>query len=307
MEKRTDLPPLNWLKTFEAAARLLNFSAAGRELHLTQSAVSQQVRLLEHHLGEPLFIREHRRVYLTNSGMAYLPVVQSAISNLQRNTSEIFSPLGEGRLVIEVSIAFSVIWLSPRLSRFCAQYPGLKLQLVHANWNNEFNRSPADITIMHGNGDWNGMQLQPLFTPELKPYCSPRLASQLSDPDDLLSLPLIEVLGNRQGWPEWFQKASVETDSADILYHKTDNLAAGISMAEAGLGVFLGYPDFFTDQPDSSKLLAPFDICLETEDNYYLAYPEGRPLSKSATVFKKWLLSELGLDPSGAKRRALSQ
>ena len=262
MNKRTDLPPLNWLKTFEAAARLLNFSAAGRELHLTQSAVSQQIRLLEHHLGEPLFTREHRTVYLTNSGLAYLPVVQSAISNLQRNTSEIFSPLGKGRLVIEVSIAFSIMWLSPKLSRFCAKYPELKLQLVHANWDNEFNRSPADITIMHGNGDWPGMQLHPLFTPKLKPYCSPKLADQLSEPSDLLSLPLLEVLGTRQGW-------------------------------QAGLGVFLGYPDFFTGQLSNQKLIAPFDICLETEDNYYLTYPKGKPLSKSATVFNEWLLREL--------------
>ncbi|MFT6925207.1 MAG: LysR family glycine cleavage system transcriptional activator [Psychromonas sp.] len=76
------------------------------------------------------------------------------------------------------------------------------------------------------------MQLHPLFTPELKPYCSPRLPSQLSDPGELLSLPLLEVLGNRQGWPEYFQKASVETDSADIIYHKTNNLTAGMSMGE---------------------------------------------------------------------------
>ncbi|WP_201556418.1 LysR substrate-binding domain-containing protein [Psychrobacter sp. 72-O-c] len=295
MNKRADLPPLNWLKTFEAAARLLNFSAAGRELYLTQSAVSQQIRLLEHHLGEPLFVREHRTVYLTNSGMAYLPVVQSAISNLQRHTSDIFSPLGKGRLVIEVNIAFSIMWLSPRLSRFCAQYPGLKLQLVHANWDNEFNRSPADITIIHGNGDWSGMQLHPLFTPELTPYCAPKLAHQLSDPSDLLCLPLLEVLGNRQGWQGWFQQAAIDTANADILYHKIDNLAAGMSMVASGLGVFLSYPDFFTDQSDSQELLAPFDICLKTEENYYLAYPKGMPLSKSATVFKEWVLSELGL------------
>ncbi|MFT6917028.1 MAG: LysR family glycine cleavage system transcriptional activator [Motiliproteus sp.] len=299
MSKSTQLPPLNWLKTFEAAARLLNFSAAGRELHLTQSAVSQQVKLLEHHLGESLFIREHRKVYLTNSGLAYLPVVQNAVSNLQRSTAEIFSPLGKGRLVIEVNIAFSMLWLSPRLSRFCEKYPGLKLQLVHANWDNEFNRSPADITIMHGRGDWSGMTLQPLFTPELKPYCSPELASQLNAPGDLLALPLIEVLGNRQGWREWFQQACVNMDDVDTLYHQTDSLAAGISMAEAGLGVFLCYPGFFRGPSDSRKLRSPFDIALETEDNYYLSYPEGRPLSKSAAVFNEWLLSELGLDLSG--------
>ena len=204
---KTDLPPLNWLKTFEAAARLLNFSAAGRELHMTQSAVSQQIRLLEHHLGDELFLREHRKVSLTNSGQAYLPVVQGAIHNLQRNTAEIFSPVGKGRLVLEVNYAFSSLWLASNLHRFCTRYPGIGLHLVHSNWDNEFFNTTPDLAIMSGTGDWPGLTLEPLINAELTPYCAPRLAQYLNDPCDLLSLPLLDVVGISRSWNEWFEYA----------------------------------------------------------------------------------------------------
>ena len=292
VKTRTDLPPLNWLKTFEAAARLLNFSAAGRELNMTQSAVSQQIRLLEHHLGEPLFTRSHRKVSLTNSGLAYLPVVQEAITGLQRNTAEIFSPVGKGHLVLEVSIAFAMLWLAPRLNKFCARYPGLTLRLVHANWESEFDNSGSDLSIMHGKGDWQGMHTEALFSPILKPYCSSRLARFVSDRDDLLSLPLLDVIGTRQGWTDWFRQAGL-TPTGEVLKHKVDNVAMAYQMAEAGLGAFLCHEDFVIRSRMRHHLQTPIDIQLETEDNYYLTYPEGRPLSKSATVFRDWLLDEL--------------
>ncbi|MCV6612710.1 MAG: LysR substrate-binding domain-containing protein [Amphritea sp.] len=294
---KTDLPPLNWLKTFEAAARLLNFSAAGRELHMTQSAVSQQIRLLEHHLGEPLFLRAHRKVALTNSGLAYLPVVQGAISNLQRNTSEIFSPVGKGRLVIEVSLAFSSLWLANNIHRFSARYPGIGLHLVHANWESEFDSTTVDLAIMHGKGEWQGMHVEPLITAELTPYCTGKLARLLSDPVDLLSLPLLDVVGNNTRWQQWFEHVGINTSDSDILYHRVDNSLTTTLMAESGMGVMLGYPDLLARQYLKRKLQAPFDIKVPTSDNYFLAYPEGKPLSKSASVFCDWLFEELRSPP----------
>lgn len=290
--KRTDLPPLNWLRTFEAAARLLNFSAAGRELNMTQSAVSQQIKLLEHHLGEPLFARSHRKVVLTNSGLAYLPVVQEAISGLQRNTAEIFSPVGKGHLVLEVSISFAMLWLAPMLNKFCARYPGLTLRLIHANWESEFDNSSSDLSIMHGKGDWPDMSTEALFSSILKPYCSAHLARMVNDRDDLFSLPLLEVIGTRRGWTDWFQQAGALPDR-EVLKHKVDNVAMAYQMAESGLGVFLCHEDFVTRSRMQHHLQVPIDIALETDDNYYLTYPEGRPLSKSAVVFREWLLAEL--------------
>lgn len=293
-ELKQDLPPLNWLRTFEAAARLLNFSAAGRELNMTQSAVSQQIRLLEHHLGEPLFVRAHRKVVLTHSGKAWLPVVQSAIAGLQRSTAEIFSPLGEGQLVLEVNIAFAMLWLTPRLHRFVARYPGLSLKLVHANWENEFDHNAADLSIMHGQGNWPGRVSEPLLQPLLQPCCSIRLRGLLNDPDDLHSQPLLEVIGNRQGWQQWFSGVG-RPESNALIRHRVDSLAMAFQMAEAGLGVFLCYKDLLAEGGIRHHLHLPFEAVLPTDDNYFLSWPEGKQLSRSALLFMDWLREEVSV------------
>ncbi|MFT2109581.1 LysR substrate-binding domain-containing protein [Marinomonas sp. 2405UD68-3] len=290
---KSDLPSMNWVKTFEAAARLLNFSAAARELHMTQSAVSQQIKLLEHHLGDDLFTRKHRKIVLTNSGLAYLPVVQSALNNLQRKTADIFSPVGKGRLVLHVNYAFSSLWLSNNLYKFCTRYPGIRLQLVHSNWDKAFSESGHDLAIMNGNGNWPDLSLDALIEAEVQPYCSPHIAKLISDPSDLLSLPLIEVLGTSHSWTQWFEKIGIDIDSNTVIYHKVDTLLAATLMVESGLGVMLAYPDLFAKQYLKHKLIAPIDVRIKTEDNYFLAFPKGKPLSKSATVFRDWLLEEM--------------
>ena len=291
---KTDLPPMNWVKTFEVAARLLNFSAAARELNMTQSAVSQQIKLLEHHLGEPLFIRKHRKVSLTNSGLAYLPVVQSILNNLQRKTADIFSPIGKGRLVLNVNYAFSALWLSHHIHKFCARYPGIRLQLIHSNWEREFSESRYDLSIMNGNGRWPGLSLEPLLQAEVEAFCSPDVADLIDTPKDLLSLPLIDIMGSSHSWSQWFEKVGIDMDDSKVVCHKVDTLAAASQMVKCGLGVMLIYPDFIAQDVLNKELTSPLKMTLPTEDNYFLAFPEGKPLSKSAMVFRDWLLEELG-------------
>jgi LysR family glycine cleavage system transcriptional activator len=298
---KTDLPPMNWVKTFEVAARLLNFSAAARELNMTQSAVSQQIKLLEHHLGDPLFIRKHRKVTLTNSGLAYLPVVQGVLNNLQRKTADIFSPIGKGRLVLNVNYAFSSLWLTHHIYKFCTRYPGIRLQLIHSNWERDFSESNYDLSIMNGNGRWPGLSLEPLLKAEVQAFCSPQLAKLIHSPNDLLSLPLIEVMGSSHTWSLWFETVGIDMDVSKVVCHKVDTLVAATQMVKSGLGVMLAYPDFFTEQDLKEKLRSPLKVHLPTEDNYFLAFPEGKPLSKSATVFRDWLLEELGLLVNHAK------
>lgn len=295
---KSGLPPLNWLKTFEVAARQLNFSAAARELNMTQSAVSQQIRLLEHHLGEPLFNRKHRRVSLTNKGMAYLPVVQNAINTLKRSTSDIFSPVSNSKLVLEVNMAFAWGWLAPRMNNFCARHPGLRLELRHSNWEQDFNKEPIELAIRHGQGNWAGQVCLPLFRPQLKPYCAPFLSKLLHEPIDLLSLPLIDILGNHQGWTDWFFHAGI--DDTGALRHKVDSAAMAIRMAQSGLGVFLGYEQMIAGNDLKDKLHAPFDLSLDTEDNYHLVYPEGHVLSGAAKAFVEWIAQELSLEGAGS-------
>lgn len=286
------LPPLNWLKTFAAAARLLNFTAAANELNMTQSAVSQQVRLLEDKLGRQLFNRQHKKLTLTNSGMAYLPAVQEALELVQRATHDIFSPLKYGVLTLQVNTAFLLLWLTPRLPDFNRLHPGIELRLSSINWDNEYSGMSTDLTIRHGRGNWPDHSTYCLVTPKLRPFATPDLAATLNKPEDLLDIALIDVLGNHQQWDDWLHSAGVQANLSGIR-HQVDTAAAAVSLAKYGGGVCLGYDELLSQEVADKQLIPVFSHYVDTVDSYYLGYNQNRPLTQAAQLFKDWLCGQL--------------
>ena len=293
----TKLPQLNWLYTFEVAARRLSFTDAAQELNMTQSAVSQQIRLLEHQLDQQLFTRLARGIQLTDTGRAYLPVVQEAFQYLNRGTVEIFSPLKSGMLSLNVNTAFGVLWLAPRLSRFNKLYPQVNIRLLNTNWVSDFKSSTADLEIRHGTGDWDGFESHQLISPKLRPYCSPQIAALLKEPEKLADIPLLEVMGLHNGWDEWFKAANLP-ELKTIQRHQVDSAAISVSMAANGFGVCLSYDELADTSTLTQKLVAPFTTSIATTDSYYLTYQNNRPLSKAAAIFKDWLLADLNINDS---------
>ena len=126
------LPPLRAVRVFAAAARCLNFRQAGEELHLTASAVSHQIRLLETHLGVALFDRTARQISLTRAGEHYRRGVDQALALLEASTRDV---MNEGRtrpLRVSAAPIFVTRWLMPRLHEFYAEHPGLELSIYPA-------------------------------------------------------------------------------------------------------------------------------------------------------------------------------
>src|SRR5256884_8264163 len=115
--------PVNWLRTFEVAARHLSLSAAASELNVTPAAVSQQVRLLELRLGEKLFVRHARGLRLTLAGEALVPVCRESFERLDTALAELFGDRGKQQLVIRVSLGFARQWLLERLAGFAPEHP----------------------------------------------------------------------------------------------------------------------------------------------------------------------------------------
>ena len=128
------LPPLNWLRAFEASARSLSFTQAAAELNLTQAAISKQVKLLEHYLSEQLFIRNPRSLELTKTGEAYLPKVRDCFDRLAAGTNEVFGRRRSEMLTIRCMVGFSINWLAPRLPRFMARHPGVTIRIISSVW-----------------------------------------------------------------------------------------------------------------------------------------------------------------------------
>lgn len=156
-----DLPPLTWLRAFEAAARTLSFTNAATELHVTQAAVSKHVKSLELHLRHQLFIRHPRSLELTKSGEAYLPKVQDALERLAIGTREVFGRRGTEALTLRCAVSFSVNWLAPRLPDFLGRHPGKTIRIISSVWNDAFDKDAFDLDIQYGTGGWPGRPSHP--------------------------------------------------------------------------------------------------------------------------------------------------
>ena len=157
------LPPLEWLRVFEAAARLGNFTAAATELSLTQAAVSQRIRLLEARLGTKLFERLPRGVTLTLAGEAYVPHVHASLSALARATTDVF---GTDRRRITIAAAGSAIllWIIPRLARLRESAPRTTIKFVTVYREPDYVTAQADFDVRFGHGVWPGRECRELFT-----------------------------------------------------------------------------------------------------------------------------------------------
>ncbi|HEP8117524.1 LysR family transcriptional regulator [Pseudomonas aeruginosa] len=283
---------LNWLRTFEVAGRLLSFSNAAVELNMSQSAVSQQIKLLEHKLGKSLFLRQTRAIQLTVAGRAYLGVVQKGLKHIEQGMDSIFSSVAQGVLELSVNNTFAQLWLTPRLGRFATLYPQVSIRMYGVNWETDAPPSNAELEIRYGTGTWAGMESLKLLPQGLRPYGSLAMASQLREAGGLLSLPLIDVLGTPNGWSDWLaQHPQGYPEQLQRFY--VDSYAIAANMAVENVGVCL-LNDELVQGSRLREFLAPLlDQRIDCQASYYLVKHHDSPLSGAAKAFHGWLISEL--------------
>ncbi len=293
---KRQLPPLNWLRAFEAAARHMNFTEAAGELDVTQAAVSQHIKQLEDWFGSPLFRRLPRSLKLTDAGTAYLPVVRSALDDLAAGTAELFGTGRKGPVAVRVTSSLTYIWLVPRLRLFVGQYPDISLRLMTTPEPVDFDHDGIDIEIRYGTGNWEGVTAERLFDEELFPVCSPALAdgpAALAKPADLQAHTLIHVVGEPENWQMWL-KAAGEEGLALGPGIQFDLHMMATHAAIAGVGVALGLSPMVDDALEDGRLVAPFSARLAARDAHYVVSPEGDHLRPEADTFKQWLMATSG-------------
>src|SRR5712692_6160069 len=169
------LPPLNALKAFEAAARSESFTRAAEELCVTQGAVSHQVKALEATLGIKLFNRERQRLVITDAGREYLNVVRDALDRIAAGTERILQRQNSGVLTVSTSPDFAAKWLVNRLGRFAEAHPSIDLRISATLHHVDFAREDVDLAVPHGDGGWCGLEVARLSTQELCAVCTPKL------------------------------------------------------------------------------------------------------------------------------------
>ncbi len=286
------LPPLSWLRAFEAAARHLSFTHAAGELNLTQAAVSKQVKLLEHYLREQLFERKPRSLLLTKIGAAYLPKVQDAFDRLGAGTQEVFGNRRTEMLTVRVPIGWAVNWLAMRLPRFYDAFPKIPLRILSSVWSEDMDADRYDLDIRYGLGKWPGFHADQISWEVLEPICSPAIAARLHVPDDLADERLLHVLGYQEGWATWLSAAGAVSVNAGSGTHFDASLLA-YEVAAQGGGVALGRTSMSTREVASGRLVRPFDLAVSIREAFFILSPEGGLGHHDAGLFRNWLLSEV--------------
>ncbi len=198
-----NLPPLNALKAFEAAARLQSFTKAAEELNVTRAAVSQQVKALESQLEAVLFERHGAQLVLTEAARDYLPVVSNLFQQLAVTTDQLFNRRQNGQLVLHVAHSFCLQWLLPRLGDFRRRYPQWPLKISTTSNTLPDNSATADVEIINGYGDWQYDQVTKLTEENWILVASPGFLqlNPIATLDDLINVPRLATSGYVETWP----------------------------------------------------------------------------------------------------------
>src|SRR5882762_2240544 len=302
------LPPLNALKAFEAAARSESFTRAAEELCVTQGAVSHQVKALEATLGIKLFNRERQRLLITDAGREYLNVIRDALDRIAAGTERIVQRQNSGVLTVSTSPDFAAKWLVYRLGRFAEAHPGIDLRVSATMHHIDFVREEVDVAVRHGAGNWNGLDAVRLCTEQLFPVCSPKLMvgrNRLTKPSDLLKTPLLH-LDDSKAWSQWFDAAGVA--DAETSHGLTLNRASMlIDAAIDGQGVALARSALAAWDLINGRLVRPFEVALRASKSYWIVCPKASSTLPKITTFRDWLLAEAADDARRLKTLASSK
>ncbi|EHK9015505.1 LysR family transcriptional regulator [Vibrio vulnificus] len=235
-----NLPPLNALKAFEAAARLQSFTKAAEELNVTRAAVSQQVKALESQLEAVLFERHGAQLVLTEAARDYLPVVSNLFQQLAVTTDQLFNRRQNGQLVLHVAHSFCLQWLLPRLGDFRRRYPQWPLKISTTSNTLPDNSATADVEIINGYGDWQYDQVTKLTEENWILVASPGFLqlNPIATLDDLINVPRVATSGYVETWPRWFDYHEISAACGKMAL-EFDHSTLSIEAAVHQLGVLL--------------------------------------------------------------------
>ena len=292
---RKKLPPLNWLRAFETAARHLSFTNAAAELLITQSAVSKQVKLLEHYLEQPLFIRGRRGLTLTEAGRNYLPTVIHAFQFLEQGTHNFLGYSSGEPLRVKANFGFAIFWLCHHLDDFLDHHPDVVVSVSTALWDQDYASAQADVEIRYGRGEWEGEEGQRLSSEDLVPVCSPAVAKRLRKPEDMAGERILHLTGFDDGWNYWAEQAGLKS-LVGIESHSFSTFVLTLNLLRGGKGVSVAHEILIEELVACGELVVPFDIRVPARDNYYLVVPHREHANAAAKLFASWLREKLGAD-----------
>lgn len=302
-----ELPSLDLIRGFEAAARKLSFTQAAEELFVTQSAVSRQVKALEDHLGVPLFERHHRAIRLTPAGQSLYRASAEALRLLTDTAASIRGEAGTKSVTVSCSIGFASLWLVPRLMDFRDAHPDIDVRIDANNRILDLERERIEVAVRYCPPQAAPEGATRLLGEEVFPVCAPSLLNRpgkaLTRPQDLSQHVLLRY-GNDDSqfpsgsWTVWFEAMQLRNlkPAGSLRFGQYDQL---IQAAVDGQGVALGVGPLVRRHMQQGRLVAPFEQRFASPRGYYLIVSrlaEGRPEVRD---FVAWLRRAAQQDGDG--------
>ena len=298
---RRELPSPTALVAFEAVARHLNFTAAARELGVSQAAASRQVRILEDHLGLRLFDRTKRRVRLTPAGEALQAAVVMGLGHIVAAVRRLREDSRPAALTVATSIAFSTFWLIPRVGRFHAAHPEIELRLVTSDAEADWLADDVAAAVIFGDGAHPGFRARRLFGDEIVALASPDFFAPAARPAtaaQLLGATLLHMDESHPtwiGWRRWFAACGIER-TGQLAGRHFNNYAVAIQAARDGLGVVLGWRRLVEAELAGGTLVRAAPEAVVPAAAYHLVMPAGDADSPGARAFRNWIMEEAARD-----------
>ncbi|EJF71177.1 LysR family transcriptional regulator [Pseudomonas sp. Ag1] len=290
-----DLPPTSALRAFEVATRHATFTSASEELHVTQSAVSHQLKHLEELWGLQLFQRG-KSLSLTPAGAALAPIVREFFMNLEATLADLREQKGRVRLKVSTTYSFALKWLLPRLPSLAQRHPEILVTLDSSDKIINFSSAEADVAIRLGNGNYPALYSEFLFREQIFPVASPDLLKRFGRPHtpaELLRYPLLMRDGADlvPKWEVWFQHVGLAIAPLKESVRFADTNMT-IEAALLGQGIALARSGHVESELSDGSLVRLFDVPFPSPVAYYFVCPKGIESQPHIVSFRDWLMQE---------------
>jgi len=278
----------------------MSFTAAADELCLTQSAVSRQIKALETDLGQSLFRRKHRSIKLTTEGQQLFEAVTRGLDEISGCVSKLRTPSETPQITVAASVAFSYFWLMPRLERFSEAFPNIDLRVLASDQMVDLRQGDADVAVLYGEGDWDGVETHQLFGERVYPVCSPaylRNHPELKQASDIPDQTLLHLDGGGTiwgavDWRTWFAHQGI-TEHPARRGIRLNSYPMVVTGAETGRGVALGWSYITDPMLADGRLVCPTGTPLETKYKYYIGACPDAVSQPAVSAFLDWVLKEV--------------
>ena len=281
---------------FSVASQTLSYTKAAEQLHVSQAAVSQQIRLLEDYLGVPLFYRHGREMRLTRQGQQLAEHLNQAFDHIQKGLNSVkLEPL-EGILEVSGLQSFVSLWLMSRLWRFSDLHQEITVKLFSSDEREDIHSGKIDVIIDSKTPDDKEDTIQQrLLSSEVIPVCSPLLEARIGfhHAPDLLKCWMIQIDDPAYQWKVWFAEQSIcPIRSKSIPWAEVNSWYMGISAVKAGHGVFL-CPRFLVEEElQEGTLVEAFPKAINQRIEFYATYAKSSPRKARIEAFVDWILLE---------------